>query len=463
MQWHLSGLPYEVQQAALNKAEGNSGFGYLMEMGLGKSAVYLNEGVDLIGKGLIDGFGVVCPPSLKTNWMDEVVKWNVPKEIKAYKWPEVPPNDSNRPFMQVINYEAFSGGAQRGYSHFHNVAKKKRLMVGLDESVQIKGNESLRTKNLLALSPFLTHRRIMSGAPVTQGPMDAWAQLRFLGAIKGSSYHGFKTKFCKMGGWMNKKVIGCRYPEELYALFDAHGFRARKEDWTDLPPKVYHTREVGLSEKQRKHYKEMEASFITQVVTDEFIEAAQVVTQLLKLQQISSGFIIDGDKNAHVIDDEPPKYRELLSIAEQVRGKVLVFTHFRHTTTLLHQKLQKDYNAAIMIGGDDDKNDAEKARFNNDPECRMFVIQLDTGKYGHTLNGGPEPENHCSTSVYYENTFNLDTRLQSEDRNHRHGQQGDMVNYFDLVSSPVDTRAILALQKKLDIASEVVDGIKRER
>lgn len=456
MKWHLKGKPYDVQSAAMEKASGKDGFAYFMEMGLGKSAVALNEAVDLVKRGEVDDVSVVCPPSLKSNWAEEITKWEVP--LKGHVWPDLP--NSNQPTVSIINYEAFSGGAQRGYSHFLNVAKNRRLLMILDESIQIKGPDSIRTKNLLSISPFLSHRRILSGAPITQGPQDAWTQLRFLGALKGSNYYGFRNKFCNMGGFKGKQVIGAKNSAELHELLDCWGFRAKKSDWTDLPPKQYHKREIGLSKVLQSHYFDMETKFITGLQNGSIVEAAQVVTQLLKLQQITSGFINDEFGECHILDENPPKYKELLNILEEISGKVLVFTHFRPTTTLLHKRLQDNYGAAIMIGGmTDSQISAEKKRFNEDSSCRVFVIQADTGKYGHTLLGSAEPNNRCSTTVFYENSYNLDTRLQSEDRNHRHGQDAEMVNYIDLFSSPVDLRAVVALQKKLNIATEVVDGV----
>lgn len=457
MQWHLDGSPYQVQDVALHKAGGSDGFAYLMEMGLGKSAVFLNEAVDLLMKGETDEIAVVCPPSLRLNWRDEVNKWKAPLAVGV--WPNTIESSSD-PILNVLNYEAISGGAQRGYSFLHERAKSRRLMVGLDESVQIKNHKSVRTRNLLTLSPFLSHRRILSGAPITQGPHDAWAQLRFIGALRNSNYYGFRNRFCKMGGWMGKQVVGTRNSADLYSILDQWGFRARKTDWTDLPEKIFTCREVDLTIRQREAYKEMAEAFVA-YVNGEHVEAAQVVTQLLKLQQITSGFIINENKETLIIEETPPKLKVLHEILDEVTGKVLIFTHFRHTTTQLVKQLQDRCRPALMIGGmGDDAIAEQKRRFEHDSECRAFVIQTTTGKYGHTLLGGEGPNNRCSTTVFYENSFDLDARLQAEDRNHRHGQDRAVV-YVDLVSSPVDTKAIAALQNKLNIASEVVDGVRK--
>jgi SNF2 family DNA or RNA helicase len=455
MKWLLKGKPYTVQSKALEKCNARPGFGYFMEMGLGKTAVVLAEFTALAAEDKVDGLVVVCPNSIKSDWHNERQKWGVPHP--SFVWPDLP--DNAKPFMLVMNYEAFSSGVCAGYSYLMQKAKTFRLMVVLDESIQIKNYKSKKTKHLLALAPFLTFKRVLSGAPITQGPHDLWAQLRFLGAVP-INYHAFRYRFCKMGGFMAKQVIGARNEEELSQLIDDWGFRAKKADWTDLPPKLPPiTRFAEMTTDQKKIYKEMEKTFIA-YIHGERVESNAVITQLQKLQQITSGFIIPAEgAEPLVIEAEPPKYRELLNILGEVQGKVLVFAHYRYTILSL-MKLMSDFNPAILIGGmEREAIDAEKLKFNKDPSCRLFIIQTTTGKYGHTLLGnveGGNPDNLCSTTVFYENSYSLDNRVQAEDRNHRHGQTR-AVQYIDLVSSKTDTAAIKALQRKESVADAIVN------
>lgn len=458
--WRIKGKPYEVQRRALEKSNGREGFGFLMEMGLGKTATTLNEFMDLLHEDKVDGLVVICPPSLKDVWMKELKEWGV--WIDGTVWTHVPSTD--KPFILIINYEAFSSGACKGYSYLHKLLQQRRVYVALDESTQIKNPQSVRTKHLLTLAPFCKFRRILSGAPMTQGPHDLWAQLRFIGAIKGMNFYAFRNRFCKMGGWMAKQVVGARNSEELAQILDEWCFRAKKADWTDLPEKIYTVRSAEMSPAQKKAYEVMKRDFILFLSTEQSVEAPQVITQLIKLQQITSGFIIDEHKELFIIEPKPAKLKVLLEVMEEVEGKVLVFAVFRHTISLLKEALG-EYQPAIMVGEDDFKRygttlDAEKDRFANDPLCRVFIIQTQTGKYGHTLLGSKE--HRCSTSVFYENSYSLDDRLQAEDRNHRYGQDKAVV-YIDMISSPVDAACVNALQKKGNIASEVIDKFRERK
>lgn len=78
------------------------------------------------------------------------------------------------------------------------------------------------------------------------------------------------------------------------------------------------------------------------------------------------------------------------------------------------------------------------------------MAQPKTGGYGITLT-------EASTVVYYSNSYDLEIRLQSEDRAHRIGQKR-AVTYIDLVSpDTIDEKILQALRSKINIASEVLN------
>ena len=81
--------------------------------------------------------------------------------------------------------------------------------------------------------------------------------------------------------------------------------------------------------------------------------------------------------------------------------------------------------------------------------ARFFVGNAQTGGYGITLTA-------ANTVIYYSNNYDLEKRLQSEDRAHRIGQKKS-VTYVDLIcEETVDEKIVKALRKKINIASEVL-------
>ena len=107
-----------------------------------------------------------------------------------------------------------------------------------------------------------------------------------------------------------------------------------------------------------------------------------------------------------------------------------------------------------------DETSEQKARFNEDPHCRVILLQCDASKYGHTLLGGATEADKCRTMIFYENSYSADTRDQIEDRIHRRGQTGDYVLYIDLSGSELDRRIVKALQRKDQLYKSVFRNLK---
>jgi len=470
MTWLLNCEPYEVQTKALRMAAGKEGFAYFMEMGLGKTSVILAEWLSIDG---VFPLIVVCPHSLKNNWIEEAKLRGV--EASMYVWPENPPIEELE-YLHIINYEAFAVGGAKACEIIPEIIKLHRgnVMFVLDESIQIKNNKARRTKAILEIGMKANYRRILSGAPISQGPHDLWAQLVFIGAIHITfNFYAFRNKFCRMGGYMNRKIIGARNEEQLQNIIEPNAFYAKKSEYTDLPEKTYVTRDVEMNKDQMKHYKEMQNNFQTLVDGDIEISVDMAISQLGKLQQISSGFLYYEEVNPITnaferksinITNMPPKLKELLSFMEQTTNKVIVTVNYNTSVDNLLEGL-KEYNPALLAGKSKMRTleldlDEEKHRFNNDSKCRIAICQISAAKYGHTLLGGPGND-RCNYTFFYENSFSLDDRVQIEDRNHRWGQDMN-VTYVDVINSPVDKRVVKALQSKKDLAEAILAEVGRK-
>jgi hypothetical protein len=356
----------------------------------------------------------------------------------------------------IVNYEAIRSHKTQEYirQFIHN----RFSWITFDESIQLKTNNSAQTIAAITLSKYFDYKRIMSGKPITQGPHDLWGQMRAIGQLDGKNYYAFKTAFCRMGGFKMKQVIGAQNEEILYGLISPHVFRATKTDWTNLPPKLYSQREYELPPNMRAMYKQMEKDFVLWLDNGDDVTVDAAITKYIKLAQISSGFIIreDGGVEDLVAPMQNPRVRLLKDIIEEeVTGKVVVAYHHRHTLNILREVLKFNYPAIIQGGMTEEQIRAEKDRFNDRPECRIMFAQIKAAKYGHTLLGGAEPENRCSTMIFFENTYSLDDRSQVEDRIHRHGQTSNNVLYVDMFGTSLDYKVNRALQRKESIFQSV--------
>jgi len=449
-----------VQEKALTSSHDKYGFAFYMEMGLGKTLVALTEFTQLVADRKATRLVVVCPNSFKGGWIDEIKKHSINVHPHVFESGADYANDQfaktvfTKPPVLIINYEAIRKAENQAYiARFTN---GKVCMIVLDESIQIKTYNSQQTKAALWLAPFFNYRRILSGKPVTQGPHDLWAQMKFIGAIT-EKYHPFKTTFCRMGGFKAKKVVGAQNEELLAAKIERFIFRASKEEWTDLPPKLYTSREYRLTPRLAGMYRSMEDDFVLWLNETDNVTVDAFITKYIKLAQIQSGFIIreDGSVEELIPAAENPRFMLVQELLEEVTGKVVVPYVHRYTLNLLLAALEEYYPAIIKGGMSPEEIQFNKDRFNGDSECRVILVQSRAGKYGHTLLGGSDVGDRCSTMVFAENSYSLDDRSQIEDRIHRHGQKAGSCLYIDLWGTKLDHRITQALQAKESIAQAV--------
>ena len=111
---------------------------------------------------------------------------------------------------------------------------------------------------------------------------------------------------------------------------------------------------------------------------------------------------------------------------------------------------------ALLKGNQNENLQTDNKLLFNKGNANVMIAQLTAGKYGHTLLG--TKENPCHTTIFYENNYDLDARVQAEARNHRHGQNYP-VTYIDMIGTKLDKKIIGALQKKLSMALTIIDSI----
>jgi SNF2 family DNA or RNA helicase len=303
----------------------------------------------------------------------------------------------------VMNTEALS--TPRGANAaFNFLESNDENIVIVDESTTIKNRSANRTKNIMQLKGLSKYRRILTGSPVTRSPMDLYSQCMFLSvlALNFKSFFAFQNRYAlvqkrTMGPRSFNEIVGYRRLDELNQKLESFSNRVLKEDCLDLPDKMYTKRLVPLSEEQNKSYKEMKRLALTKLHNGELATTQSVLTQIMRLQQICCGHIQDDEGN--LVSFANGRLKELLDICE-------------------------------------------------DP-LRFFVGQPKTGGYGITLTA-------ANTVIYYSNSYDLEIRLQSEDRAHRIGQT-NKVTYVDIISpDTVDEKILKALKEKINLAQQVL-------
>jgi len=446
------------------------GWGHFLEMRLGKTPTALNEMALFNRDHGFRKFVVLSPNSYKSAWVKEAAVFGMDIPFFAYETSRS--NDAVKfiqenyagSFCLVVNYEALQ------YDNTREILKwvvDKDCMLVADESIKIKNHTSITFKRALELSKEAGAIRELTGCPMTQGPQDMYAQLKFIRGLDGKNFYSFRNRFCKMGGFKNKKIVGIKNEEELKETIHAMGFVAKRKDWGNPHQSEHYVVDLEIKDEQKKHYDAMNQDFVTMLDTGEEISAEQVVSKMMKLQQISSGFLYNEKGEGVKLMDlkNTPKMQRLKEMLEdEVEGKAIICYHYGYSGDALLETFEK-WNPAVIRGKQwMNKNerdlDEEKKRFNEDDDCRLIILQISAGKYGHNLSG--VENDRCKTMFFYENTYSLDDRIQIEMRNTAAFQDWQNV-YFDLVTTEVERKAIKALQKKESIVEAVLGHYERRK
>jgi SNF2 family DNA or RNA helicase len=455
-----------VQIAALDFARGKLGVGWFIEQGLGKSLLALAEFKSLYQTSDADKMICVTPNSFKKGWQDEIEKHDF--DFASHIWQSSKKQDAEKflrfavpPKVLIVNYEAIR--LPNVLAAVHQWASQGKTYLAIDESIQIKGHRSKQTKAVHNLARACRWVRLLTGKPQTQGPHDLWGQLRAIGLFQSTNFYAFRGSFCVMGGWQMKEVIRAKNETILANMMAPVVFQAKKNDWLpDLPRKDPTIREYEMSGEQKRQYNQMEQQFLL-YLENGVVTVDVAIAKFEKLAQIQTGFIYDGDKVVRelVSQDKNPRLKLLKRIlVEEVEGKVCVVYRHRAVFEILLMALA-EYDCAWIRGGMNPSGIKEhKDRFNEDPHCRAILLQAEASKFGHTLLGGPGPDDLCRTMIFFENSYSADTRAQIEDRIHRRGQTGERVLYIDLSGSDLDRRIVKALQRKEALYQSVFKNLR---
>jgi SNF2 family DNA or RNA helicase len=469
MNYKFKSKPFAHQLKALEMSWDKEVFAYFMEMGTGKSKVLIDNIAILYNKGHINGVLIVAPKGVYKNWFDGEIPNHMPDYVdkKVVLWEatinKTKEKELNTLFQSsfdlhilIMNVEAFS--TKKGKQFAEKFLSCHKTLMAIDESTTIKNPEAIRTKTIINVGRDVKYKRILTGSPVTKSPLDLFTQCYFLDPwlLDHQSFYSFKTRYAitkqiNVSGRMIHLVVGYRNLGELSDKLKPFSYRVLKDDCLDLPPKTFMKRIVQLSPEQKKVYEQMKKTALA-VLNGKLTTTATVLTQLMRLHQITCGHFKSDDGDIQVLKNE--RLDELLDVLDELEGKAVIWAHYRYDIEVIVEAIKKRYgdNTVVTYYGDtstDDRQKAIKLIQNPDSPVRFIVGTPQTGGYGITLTG-------ASTMIYYSNGYDLEKRQQSEARIDRIGQTKNMT-YIDIIAEgTVDEKIVDALRKKVDIASKVM-------
>ena len=467
--------PYAHQKSALEKSWHKDDFAYFMEMGTGKSKVLVDNIAMLYNKGAIDAALIIAPKGVYRNWYSQEIPNHLPSHIdhKTVLWTATTSKAKDKEYQQlfkidydlhilIMNVEAFS--TKKGLEFATKFLSCHKTLMAVDESTTIKTPAAKRTKAIINLGKFAKYRRILTGSPVTKSPLDLYTQCAFLNdnLLGFMSYYSFRNRYAVMrqanfGGRRVQLIAGYQRLDELAKLLKPFSDRVLKENCLDLPEKTYIERQVELTDEQKKTYETMKSAALASL-KGKMATAPHVLTQLMRLHQITCGHLKNDDETITEIKNN--RIDALLEVLEETEGKAIIWANYVYDVKRIVNAISKKYGSDSIvqyygaIPAEQRQKNIEKFQDSNSP-VRFFVGNPQTGGYGITLTA-------ANNVIYYSNGYDLEKRLQSEDRAHRIGQK-KAVTYIALIApKTVDEKIRKALRKKINIATQIMGEELRE-
>ena len=451
----IKAIPYDHQVKAFNFALEvlgvAKGMALLAEMGTGKSLMTIAVLGTLYQQGKVSRLLVVAPKSIVGVWKEEFEKFaDFEYNLAVLDGASTKKADVIR-HMKGVGLQVIVVNYESAWRLEDELKLWSPDSIVCDESTKIKNPQARCSKALHRLGKKSKYNLILTGTPITNSPLDFFSQYKFLDdSIFGGSFYAFRAKHAILGGFQQHQIVGYKNLDELVSKAHAVAYRVKLKDAVDLPPFIDETRLIALEPKAQRIYRNLEKVSYSELSQGE-ITTRNVLTKLLRLSQITGGFIKNEDGESEQLSTA--KIDALEDIVESVTlqgNKVVVFARFIPELRAIERMLRKLGVAYSLISGEVKDRQEQVEKFQTDPEVKVFVGQLQTVGMGLTLTA-------ACVAVFYSLDFNYANYEQSRARIHRIGQDKKCLYIHLVAKGTVDEKVFYALKHKKDVATLVVD------
>lgn len=442
---------YRFQEDALEFLKGRKASALFMEQGTGKTLTTIAFLQYLFAEHRITRVLIVCPLTVIDVWVDQIkLHWDQHPPLYSFLDEAYDRAAASLPGIFIINYERFLRLRKMFYHLDYDASV-------VDESHRIKNHSSKQSKAVAKIrSPI---RLILTGTPIGNSPLDLWAQFRYLDPdALDKTVSTFRDDFCRKGGFMGLKwVLKPSMQRPLMKIVDRYAFRMTKDKAFDLPPEVTLTRHFELSTAERKAYNTLVEDLI--LSTEGFtVTTPLVVTQLMKLRQITGGFVKDDNAaNQYLGDSKLQALKDYLKNDLPEGDRFVIFCVFKQEIAMIQELLKSlKMKFGVIAGGVDASERTEVVKGLASGELDGVVCQMAAGSVGIDLTAA----NH---SIFYSTDYSYINYYQARARIHRHGQKKKSTHLHLIAKKTIDGTCHRALLDKSDVAEQALSQLRKER
>lgn len=478
--------PFAHQRTICEASWADEYVGLLLEQRTGKSKIVIDTCAQLYDTGRINGLLVVAPNGVHRNWVNDEIPTHCPDRVQRISavW------SSNHTKAKTAELESlFNGGhelriiamniealaTKKGVEFARRFLNATTAMMVVDESTRIKNPSAAVTKACLKLAGHAKYRRICNGTPVTNSPLDVYAQLLFLheDAVPINSYVAFKARYADflpashpmVQGIMRKS--GSRFAPQIMATNDDGSpayknltelkqwvdkccYRVTRKECADIPEKLYKRWVVDLASEQEKLVKH----YLSAMKKGETPEVINKMVAVMLYQRLICGIVpkqLTGEEHHTKMFSDPkdnPRIQAVLEILDAYPDASIIFwARFKTDLHDISDVIQKITSKPVArYWGEISDNDREEAKVAfQRKDVQYFVGQPGAGGVGLPLHA-------ADVMVYFSNDFSLYTRMQSEDRAENMLKMTSTLIIDIEAKGTVDTKIIDALRSKRDVA-----------
>lgn len=435
-------LLYAHQKKAYALCMQNDSFALFMDMGTGKTLVILCVINTRKKKTLI-----VCPCVLMRGaWLEDIRKFfpEMEKDTLIFHGAKGAraKMDISKHRIVITSYETYR-------------IEQKRLtdagfeMLVVDESSRCKDQRSKTTKALTAHAEIVDHTYLLSGTPAPNTPFEFFSQIKMIdNSLLGDSFYKFRLKFGYMVNdyqWVMPKDN----QDVMMELINKVAIFIDKDDCLDLPDVVHTKVPIPFLKKQLEAYEDMLNEFRIEF-DDAEVNAFHIISQLMKLREITSGFVIDG--NGKIVDIGSDKYDRLEEMLEDIgEEQVIIWCNFKEEIRKISDRLGQ--KARTYYGDTPDSQRDDIVKGFKEKEFRYLIAHPQSIGHGITFA-------QCRYAIYFSMSHSYELYAQSHDRIHRMGQTRKCQIFHLLTENSIDETIYAAVARKEKVSDRLLEMIK---